>query len=121
MEPAKTTYAICILREDGGSGASGVCKFVQEEGKQTRVIAEMRGLSAGLHGFHVHEFGNLIEGCKSAGAHFNPEGKEHAGPDDEIRHHGDMGNVQSEGPDKVSTLDYYDRLIQLSGPHSIVG
>ena len=73
MEPAKTTYAICILREDGASGVSGVCKFIQEEGKQTRVIAEMKGLAAGLHGFHVHEFGNLIEGCKSAGAHYNPE------------------------------------------------
>ena len=111
MEPAKTTYAICILREDGASGVNGVCKFVQEEGKQTRVVAEIQGLSAGDHGFHVHEFGNLTEGCKSAGAHFNPEGKEHAGPHDAIRHHGDMGNITSAGPDKVATLDYQDPLI----------
>ena len=56
----------------------------------------------------MHEFGNLIEGCKTAGAHYNPEGMEHGGPDDEIRHHGDMGNISSTGPENVSTLDYYD-------------
>jgi hypothetical protein len=28
----------------------------------------------GLHGFHVHQFGNLSDSCKGAGAHFNPTG-----------------------------------------------
>ena len=118
---AATTYAICILREDAKSGVNGICKFIQQEGGKTRVIAEMRGLKAGLHGFHVHEFGNLTEGCKSAGGHFNPEGKTHGGPVSDVRHHGDMGNITSSGEDQVSTLDYFDDLLQLTGPNSIVG
>ena len=122
MEDTSTTtrYAICILRPDNHSGVQGVVKFVQQEGGKTRVVAEITGLSEGDHGFHVHEFGNLLEGCKTAGDHFNPEGKEHGGRDDEERHVGDMGNVTADSSG-VANLDYEDPLIQLSGPHSIVG
>ena len=120
MEGGETTYAICILRPDGGSGVQGVVKFVQPAGGKTRVKAEITGLSEGDHGFHVHQFGNLIEGCKTAGPHFNPHGKTHGGPHDEERHAGDMGNVTA-GADGVATVDYEDPLIQLSGEHTIIG
>ena len=30
------------------------------------------GLTSGKHGFHVHQKGQLGNGCKDAGGHFNP-------------------------------------------------
>ena len=140
MESAETNYAICLLKPDLDSGVKGVVRFTQPEGGKTRVQAEITGLKPGTHGFHVHQFGknalfnlsfssyavfvrnagNLIEGCKTAGPHFNPFKKTHGGPDDEERHVGDMGNVVA-GEDGVAKIDYEDALIQLSGPHSIAG
>ena len=51
--------------------------FIREKpyGNQstTEIYGEMNGLTDGLHGFHVHEFGGLGNGCKDAGGHYDPE------------------------------------------------
>ena len=93
-------------------------KFSSVQGG-TRVQATIYGMEKGLHGFHVHQWGNLEEGCKTAGGHFNPFGKTHGGPDKEERHVGDMGNIESDG--KIANLDYVDKMIELSGDNSIIG
>ena len=74
-------YGICILKEDGGSGVSGVVKLIQD-GETTLISAKINGLKTGLHGFHVHQYGNLTEGCKTAGPHYNPFNLTHGGPKD---------------------------------------
>lgn len=71
-------------------------------------------MSDGLHGFHIHEFGNLTKGCVTAGAHYNPKKQSHGGPTDEIRHIGDLGNVESKGG--VAIFDLVDNVIKLHGP-----
>ena len=44
----------------------------------------MTGLTPGLHGFHVHEKGDLSEDCNAAGGHFNPMGATHGAPGNNV-------------------------------------
>lgn len=56
-------------------------KILQEkEGTPTTVKGEISGLSPGLHGFHVHVYGDSTNGCVTAGPHLNPFNKTHGGP-----------------------------------------
>ena len=52
-------------------------------------------IPSGLHGFHIHEKADFSNGCKSAGPHFNPFNYNHGSSNSEIRHVGDLGNIES--------------------------
>lgn len=101
-------------------GVSGVVFFEELPGR-LRIRYEIRGLPDGLHGFHIHECGDLTEGCTSACAHFNPRGCAHGGPRSRERHAGDLGNISSEGGVAAGSLS--DRLLRLRGdsPFSVLG
>ena len=81
----------------------------------------MNGLSAGKHGIHIHEFGNLSQGCTSAGAHYNPYGRNHGSPSALLRHVGDLGNLESNGPTTVTVLNYMDPMVNLYNAMSVIG
>jgi Cu-Zn family superoxide dismutase len=111
--------AVCILNADGGSGVTGQVIFEAVGGK-TKISAEIHGLSAGKHGFHIHELGDLSGGCKTAKGHYNPYNKTHGGPKDARRHVGDLGNIIAN--DKgVANCEIIDELVQLNGLNSVVG
>lgn len=61
------------LGEDGSpkDGPRGILTLEQHP-EGVKVTGTVAGLSPGLHGFHVHEKGDLTRGCNSAGPHFNP-------------------------------------------------
>uniref|UniRef100_A0A7R9DDB4 Superoxide dismutase [Cu-Zn] n=2 Tax=Timema TaxID=61471 RepID=A0A7R9DDB4_TIMCR len=111
------TKAVCVLN---GEVVKGTVYFEQEGDKPVKVTGEVTGLSKGLHGFHVHEFGDNTNGCTSAGPHFNPHGKDHAGPTDSDRHVGDLGNIEA-GANGVAKVNITDSVISLTGSHSIIG
>eukprot|EP00112_Aurelia_sp_Birch-Aquarium-sp1_P003032 Seg1340.8 transcript_id=Seg1340.8/GoldUCD/mRNA.D3Y31 product="Copper chaperone for superoxide dismutase" protein_id=Seg1340.8/GoldUCD/D3Y31 len=50
----------------------------------------------GKHGLHIHELGDLSNGCSNTGNHFNPAGNRHGNRTDTERHVGDLGNIFSD-------------------------
>lgn len=110
--------AICVL-SNISLNINGLVKFT-DNGDSTKIEWEISGLTKGKHGFHIHEFGNLSNGCTTAGAHYNPYKKTHGGPEDETRHVGDLGNVVADDSG-VARGSIDDKLIKLSGPYSVIG
>ena len=89
-----TSHAVAVLAPND-NGVAGVVHFTQE-GDTVHIDYDITGLTDGEHGFHIHTYGDLTDGCSSACAHFNPDNTEHGGLDSEIRHLGDLGNISSE-------------------------
>jgi len=112
--PAMTVAkAVAVLNPTQGNTAKGVVTFTQEPGG-VHVVAKFTGVPKGVHGFHIHEFGDCsAPDGTSAGSHFNPTNMSHAGRDAEKRHMGDMGNVTADEQGNV-TLDYVDKYLVLA-------
>ncbi|KAJ8723090.1 hypothetical protein PYW08_003002 [Mythimna loreyi] len=110
--------AVCVLKGD----VTGTVYFDQNNEKgPVSVSGSIEGLQKGKHGFHVHEFGDNTNGCTSAGAHFNPLKLDHGAPESEIRHVGDLGNIECSSNCGVTKVCIQDTQISLTGPNSIVG
>jgi Cu-Zn family superoxide dismutase len=75
----------------------------------------------GVHGFHIHKYGDISEGCASMCEHYNPYNKKHGGPGSKHRHLGDLGNIEADSYGRVRTI-IIDRGIKLHGSRAnIVG
>lgn len=108
--------AVCKLEGENVKG----CVIFTQEGDVVKVTGQVTGLTQGQHGFHVHQFGDYTGGCGTTGGHFNPSKKNHGAPVDADRHAGDLGNIEA-GSDGVAKVDITDKVIQLTGPNSIIG
>jgi Cu-Zn family superoxide dismutase len=73
-----------------------------------------------LHGFHIHEAGDISDKCESMCAHFNPFNKNHGGPNSNERHVGDLGNISADSNGKAK-YSFTDHLIKLKGICNIIG
>ena len=124
MENSDPYYAIAVVKgtaPDGVTPITGTVQFTQRLGQQVQITVNVTGLPKGDHGFHVHEFGDLSNGCTSAGAHYNPLGLNHGGPGSEIRHVGDLGNLTSDGTNPT-VVTIQDHLVNIYGnENNVVG
>ena len=117
--PSEIT-ATCLLSPTEGNTAEGTVNFYKVKGG-VRVVVEMKGLTPGKHGIHIHEFGDCsAPDASSAGGHFNPDKDPHAGPMDKMRHEGDLGNIVAD-KNGVGHLDFVDSKLSFKGKNSIIG
>ena len=106
----KPINAIAVFTED----IIGNVKFIEEQNK-IRIDVFISGLKPNsLHGFHVHEAGDLSDKCTSMCSHFNPYKMTHGCPGMKNRHVGDLGNLQTNNKGEAK-YSFYDDFIKLRG------
>lgn len=110
--------AVCVLQDSNIKGNIIFREYKEE--KYTEIIVDIKNVPEGLHGFHIHQSGDLREGCSSLCSHYNPTNKKHGGPNDKERHIGDLGNLLAKTNGIVKTI-IVDKKIKLSGKYSIIG
>lgn len=121
MEPeVMVNKAVCVLHPTEGNHVQGIVTFTRD-GSNIKIVADIDGLTPGKHGFHIHQWGDCSKpDGTSAGGHFNPENKDHGGPNDVDRHVGDLGNITADDTGHAH-LEMEDNIISFSGTHSIIG
>jgi len=114
--------ARCVFQGDGAGEVSGEI-IIKEfpDGKETEIHGEIFNLAPGLHGFHIHDKGDLSEDCQGAGGHYNPTEATHGSPgsDEGERHVGDLGNIAANDEGR-SDVRIEDHLVKLAGDHSVM-
>jgi len=118
-------YAVCIF--DGQlNQLKGQLKLFHNNNDDIRIEGEVSGLtdltgavSNSLHGFHIHQKGDLGNSCKNAGGHFNPGSDNHGSPMDPTRHVGDLGNIRA--VNGVGRVEVVDNMATLEGVDSVLG
>jgi Cu-Zn family superoxide dismutase len=95
---------------------NGTVRFTEDLiNNDVKIDLNLKGLPPNsLHGFHVHEAGDLTDKCTSMCAHFNPYGNTHGCPGMSERHVGDLGNIKTNARGEAK-YTFYDNMIKLRG------
>ena len=109
---SKPIYAIAVFDDI----ITGTVRFTEDFVKnKIRIDLNLKGLNPNsLHGFHVHEAGDLTDKCTSMCSHFNPYGNTHGCPGMRERHVGDLGNITTNNKGEAK-YTFYDNIIKLRG------
>jgi Cu-Zn family superoxide dismutase len=115
-ESAETVKAYCVLSHS--DTVKGTILFLQKPGTPTLIQGRIEGLTAGEHGFHIHEYGDMSDGCASMGGHYNPDAENHGSLDK--GHVGDLGNVTA-NEQGVADFTIVAERVDLVGDRSVIG
>jgi superoxide dismutase, Cu-Zn family len=102
--PSTVPSARAAIQGKGGHGVSGKVEFAVMETELMLKIS-LEKLPPGRHGMHIHEVGNC-EGhrAENAGDHYNPSRGKHGPPYGEVRHAGDLGNIEADKSGLLKTV-----------------
>ena len=115
------------IRGPSGSGTIGTVRFFQRAGARKAptppvlVVARVRGVTAGKHGFHIHERGVCEPPFESAGGHFDPGPFGHSAPVDQDHpyHLGDLPNLRARESGVGRLVTVTSRVTLSPGPLSV--
>jgi Cu-Zn family superoxide dismutase len=119
--------AVCILSNNGNkSNIIGFISFHQcSPDDIVRVRFTLYGNAGETHAIHIHEYGDMSDGCKTLGGHFNPYHQTHGSYQypDLPRHAGDLINNVVFDKHGHFFAEYEDSLLSLIPGHKsyIVG
>ncbi|HYC93677.1 MAG TPA: superoxide dismutase family protein [Thermoanaerobaculia bacterium] len=113
--------ATAALAPTSGQTAAGMVTLTQLADGSVRVQAELSGVPAGVHGFHIHEKGDCGDNGNAAGGHYNPLSTPHGAPNAETKHAGDFGNVTADASGRVSHSFTTRSITVEEGPTTAVG
>ena len=118
------TTAICVLK-GRKSCFKGYVKFHQcQKNKFVYVRMNFSGLKPHkTYAIHIHEFGDIRNGCNSLGGHWNPRHKDHGSflYPHRSRHAGDLiNNIHTDKYGKFQ-YEYQDSMFSLVGTSNVMG
>jgi len=117
--PEAMGLAAAVLEPVAGSRVRGTATFADlGEGRGVRIDVQLRGLSPGLHGLHLHD-----GSCDAQDApDWDPDGgRRHAAPQVEAAHAGDLGNVVADPAGSVTVTLHSNRFGVGLGRASVIG
>jgi Cu-Zn family superoxide dismutase len=105
-------FATATLRDAAGDKVGRVWMHEDRRSGTVRLLASVRGLAPGFHGFHIHTTGLCDPpSFTSAGGHFNPTGAphgSHAGDLPSLLINGDGTGMLATATDRFSIADLRD-------------
>jgi Cu-Zn family superoxide dismutase len=115
--------AIAVFDPRINNGIGGTIRFDSSLGaSSTRVTFDLYGFQPqAIHAIHIHEFGDLSQGCTSLGAHFNPTRVAHG--HGFSGHAGDLFNNLQAGDDGRYVLTFNTPMLSLDpqSKSSVIG
>jgi Cu-Zn family superoxide dismutase len=85
--------------------------IMKDTKKGLQIKIDLKNIKEGYHGFHIHNYGNMLNGCETLGGHYNPEKQNHGSLTSKIRHKGDLGNIKANSNNTCKKTIYVKDLV----------
>lgn len=108
---AKGESAVAELRDLKGAVVGSAT--LTQQGDDVLVKGTVKGLSAGVHAFHIHQVGKCEPPFTSAGPHYNPHNKAHGHQNPQGAHVGDLENVDVKAEGEETAFEQTVKSVRL--------